>query len=33
VSHFLGGSRVEDQEVRLSVPESKDSDQSHRKAA
>jgi hypothetical protein len=33
VSHFLGGSRVEDPEVRLSVPESKDSDQSHRKAA
>ena len=33
LSHFLGASRREEPEVRLSVPESKDSDQSQRKAA
>jgi hypothetical protein len=33
LSHFIGTARQEDPEVRLSVPESKDSDQSQRKAA
>lgn len=33
LSHFIGASREDESEIRLSVPKSKDSDQSQRKAA
>lgn len=33
LSHVIGASRTEDSEVSLPVPDSKDSDQSQRKAA